>query len=232
MRTYRWVAAHWPSEERQEGVSFEVHRILAGAADASELIQNPPLNERTGRRQWNGDAAKRAVGWKTDIPVTPQEKVAHIRDLAQDESVAAQAACDLLQRPEVAFKAMRDRGAREAVNQAQLDQAELVGEGFEDELDDLADQDEGESIDDPVRIVRGFHRAIEFTDLIGVCRGFIAGASRLVPRLRGRELSESQLHLITRQLEKIRATCDWIETAASTGKVDLDEALAQLLRGQ
>ncbi|MGX8903823.1 hypothetical protein ACR820_00815 [Streptomyces netropsis] len=26
---------------------------------------------------------------------------------------------------------------------------------------------------------------MEFTDLIGVCQGFVAGASRLVPKLRG-----------------------------------------------
>ncbi|MFI6663264.1 DUF6192 family protein [Streptomyces sp. NPDC050523] len=227
VRTYRWVAAHWPVEERQEGVSFEVHRILAGASDAFEVIRNPPLNEHTGERRWNGDAAKRAMGWKTDIPVTTQEKVAVIRDLAEDESVAAQAACDLLRRPEVAFKAMRDRDARSAVNQAQFDQAEFVEEGFEEEL---GEDGEDDGIDDPVRIVHGFRRAMEFTDLIGICQGFVAGASRLVPRLRGQEFTGTQLQLVETQLEKIRATCDWIESAVATGKVDLDEALAQLLR--
>lgn len=35
--------------------------------------------------------------------------------------------------------------------------------------------------------MRGFHRAMEFTDLIGVCQGSVAGASRLVPRLRGHQ---------------------------------------------
>jgi hypothetical protein len=47
-----------------------------------------------------------------------------------------------------------------------------------------------------------------------------------------REFSESQLALVERHLQKIRAMADWIETAVSTGKVDLDEALAELLRGQ
>ncbi|MFI6663183.1 DUF6192 family protein [Streptomyces sp. NPDC050523] len=180
-----------------------------------------------------GDAAKRAAGWASATPVTVAEKVETIRDLAQDEQVAAQAACDLLHRPEVAFRAMRDRQARELVNQAQFDQAELVEEGDEEESwweENDAEQEDG--VVDPVAIVRGFHRAMEFTDLIGVCQGFVAGASRLVPRLRGREFSESQLDLVTRHLEKIRATADWIETAVSTGKVDLDEALAELLRGQ
>ncbi|MFI2242298.1 DUF6192 family protein [Streptomyces chrestomyceticus] len=44
-----------------------------------------------------------------------------------------------------------------------------------------------------------------------------------------REFSESQLALVARNLEKIRATADWIETAVATGQVDLDEALAELL---
>lgn len=109
VRTYRWVAARWPKDQRQEGVSFEVHRILASAPDAYELIQHPPVNERTGRSEWSGDAAKRAAGWATATPVTAAEKVEAIRDLAQDDAVAAQAACALLYRPEVAFKAMRPR---------------------------------------------------------------------------------------------------------------------------
>lgn len=145
--------------------------------------------------------------------------------------MAALAACDLLHRPEVAFRAMRDRQARELVNQAQFDQADLAEGSDEEEWWEENDTEEDDVVD-PVAIVRGFHRAMEFTDLIGVCQGFVAGASRLVPRLRGREFSENQLALVTRQVEKIRATAERIETAVSTGKVDLDEALAELLGGK
>ncbi|MCF3136645.1 hypothetical protein IPZ69_41300 [Streptomyces olivochromogenes] len=129
---------------------------------------------------------------------------------------------------------MRDSQARELVNQAQFDQAELVEEdGDEEDWWDADGNDDSDGgIIDPVVVARGFHRAMEFTDLIGVCQGFVAGASRLVPKLRGREFSESQLALVTRHLERIRATADWIEIAVSTGKVDMDEALAELLRGQ
>ncbi|MGW1365265.1 DUF6192 family protein [Streptomyces chartreusis] len=234
VRTYRWVAARWPKDQRQEGVSFEVHRILASVPDAYELIRHPPADDRTGEVRWSGDAAKRAAGWSSATPVTVSEKVEAIRGLAQDEQVAALAACELLHRPEVAFKAMRDRQARELVNEAQFEQAESVEDDDGDNWwdPDAAEDEEDGGIVDPVRIARGFHRAMEFTDLIGVCQGFVAGASRLVPKLRGRDLSESQLATVTRQLEKIRATADWIETAVVTGKVDLDEALAELLRGQ
>nr|WP_237330043.1 DUF6192 family protein [Streptomyces sp. BA2] len=226
----------WPRDGRRtsgsRGFPSRCTGSWASAPDAYELIQSPPVNERTGRSEWSGDAAKRAAGWASATPVTVEEKVEAIRDLAADETVAALAACDLLRRPDVAFRAMRDRQARELVNQAQYDQAELVEEEGEEDWWDAPDAEDGRDDSDPARIVRGFHRAMEFTDLIGVCQGFVAGASRLVPKLRGRELTESQLGLVTRQLEKIRATADWIETAVSTGRVDLDEALAELLRGQ
>ena len=74
------------------------------------------MNERTGRSEWNGDAAKREPGWATATPMTVAEKVETVRDLMVDETVAAQAACELLHRPEVAFHAMRDPQARELVN--------------------------------------------------------------------------------------------------------------------
>ncbi|GAA0443573.1 DUF6192 family protein [Streptomyces sp. NPDC046215] len=54
VRTYRWVA----EGPAPGGVSPKVHRILASAPDAYELIKSPPVNERTGRGEWSGDAAK------------------------------------------------------------------------------------------------------------------------------------------------------------------------------
>ncbi|WP_253195427.1 DUF6192 family protein [Streptomyces sp. JHA26] len=50
--------------------------------------------------------------------------------------------------------------------------------------------------------------------------------------MRGHEFTDTQTKVSENHLEKIRATADWIETAAATGQVDLDEQLAQLLRGQ
>ncbi|MEV1069674.1 DUF6192 family protein [Streptomyces sp. NPDC050263] len=237
VRTHRWVAAQWPSERRQTGVSWEAHRILASVPDRFELIGNPPLSERTGRRRWSAEVAKKLVGGKTEevlVPVTVQEKVEAIRELARDdEAVAAQVASDLLRRPEVAFKAMRDPEARENVNEAQFEQAELEDDEFEKDYDNTFGTDEdGDRFDDPARIVHSWRKSMEFSDLIAVCQGFIDGAARLVPKLRGHEFTDTQTKVLENHLEKIRATADWIETAAATGQVDLDEQLAQLLRGQ
>ncbi|MFH8926065.1 DUF6192 family protein [Streptomyces pristinaespiralis] len=46
--------------------------LLGGAPDPGlrtgrfELIGNPPLSERTGRRRWSAEVAKKLVGWKTE----------------------------------------------------------------------------------------------------------------------------------------------------------------------
>lgn len=234
VRTQRWVAAQWPEEHRQSGVSYEVHRILASCPDRFELIQSPPLNERTGLRQWTGDLAKKVVGWKTDTPATAQEKVAAVYELVpDDEAAAAAVATDFLRRPEIAFKAMRDPKARENVNEAQFEQAELLEDDeFEQDYDNTFASKEGERFDEPARIVHSWRKSMEYSDLIAVCQGFLAGAARQVPKLRTHDLTQAQAETIGRQAEKIRATVDWMEAAVETGRFDLDEQLAQLLRDQ
>ncbi|WP_344124603.1 DUF6192 family protein [Streptomyces blastmyceticus] len=218
-------------------MSWEVHKILASADDPFEVIAHPPLNERTGRRAWDGDAAKRAVGWKASVPVTVEEKVEAVTELVRDEAVACRVAADLLKRREVAFVAMRDGDARYMVNEAQFEQADKddeLDEEFRDVLaaDEHGGGDETERFDDPATVVRHWHRQMEFADLMAVCQGFIAGATRLVPKLRGQEFTERQHGQVGSVLEKLRATADWIETAVATGQTDLDEALAALLRGE
>ncbi|MET9415582.1 DUF6192 family protein [Streptomyces klenkii] len=74
-------------------------------------------------------------------PVTVEEMVKAIRDPAADKTRAGLAACDLLRRPEVAFRAMRDQQARELVNRAQFVRAELVDdEGEKDWWDEPEDE--------------------------------------------------------------------------------------------
>ncbi|GAA2631102.1 DUF6192 family protein [Streptomyces vastus] len=186
VRTHRWVAAQWPAEHRQTGVSYEVHRILASAPDRFELIRNPPLSERTGRRRWSAEVAKKLVGWKTEeiqVPVAAQEKVEAIRELARDdEAVAAQVATDFLRRPEIAFKAMRDAEARDNVNEAQFEQAGLDDDEFDEEYEE-AFAEEGEPFDAPARIVHSWRKSMEFNDLIAVCQGCLTHTP--VPATRG-----------------------------------------------
>ncbi|GHI40116.1 DUF6192 family protein [Streptomyces violascens] len=46
------------------------------------------------------------------------------------------------------------------------------------------------------------------------------------------QLPASSPGLIDSNLSRVRAACDWVEHAVSTGETDMDEELARLLRGE
>ncbi len=247
----RQVASRWPKEHRQAGVSFTIHRILARIEDDAErwaAIKNPPGD----KKRWTADDAKRRVGWTVDSPETPQEKITAIHHLGQDEEVAATvttdflkrpqvaakvstdnkvrvveeltrdeavAAASLLRRPDVAFRAMSDDTARFQVNHAQNERHRQAREHFEDSS--------------PVApAVRHIDRTVEFLDLVTACHSFVAAAGRTVPGLRDCTLNDDERTIVHQNVAKVRATLDWIETAVDTGKVDMDDALARLLKGE
>ncbi|WP_097977619.1 DUF6192 family protein [Streptomyces sp. gb14] len=254
VKSARWTSSRWPADRRQQGVSYTVHRILASIEDDQErfaLIALPP----EGKPRWTPDEASRRVGNRVDNPVTPQEKITAIHSLAQDDQVAAAvtseflkrpevtasvttvdkarvveeftrdehvattAARNLLRRPDVAFKAMSDDHARFQVNHAQNERSRQAREHFEDTS--------------PVApAVRNLDRTVEFLDLVTACHAFVAAAGRTVPGLRDRTLSEDEGAIVHQNVAKVRATLDWIETAVDTGKVDMDDELAAMLRGE
>ncbi|WP_215453322.1 DUF6192 family protein [Streptomyces sp. ATCC 21386] len=254
VKNTRSTAAHWPKEHRQEGVSFTIHRILARIEDEEErfaAVRTPP----EGKTRWLPDDARRRVGWKVETPETPQEKITEIHHLARDEEVAATvttdflkrpqvaakvspenkvrmveeftrdetvattAATNLLRRPDIAFKAMGDDTARSQVNHAQVERGKQAREHFERTS--------------PVApAVRHIDRTAEFLDLVTACHAFVAAAGRTVPGLRDRTLVDDERTIVHQNIAKVRATLDWIETAVDTGKVDVDDELARLLRGE
>ncbi|WP_239135384.1 DUF6192 family protein [Streptomyces sp. SID12488] len=48
----------------------------------------------------------------------------------------------------------------------------------------------------------------------------------------GRRLSEDEREVIHRNVDRVRATCEWIVTAVDSGHLDMDEELTKLLRGE
>ncbi|MFI1279239.1 DUF6192 family protein [Streptomyces sp. NPDC020858] len=250
----RWVSSRWPREHRQPGVSFTVYRILASVEDEDErfaAVKQPP----EGKTRWTADDASRVLGWQVENPVSKQEKISAIHALAQDEEVAAVVTTDLLRRPtvsahvavedrvrvveeftrdetvaatvttgllrrpDVAFKAMSDDTARHQVNHAQVERGRQAREHFERTS--------------PVApTVKQVNRTVEFLDLVTACHSFVAASGRAVPGLRDRQLTEDEQVIVHQNIAKVRATLDWIENAVDTGKVDMDDELAALLRGQ
>ncbi|MFF9490613.1 DUF6192 family protein [Streptomyces sp. NPDC014676] len=255
VKTTRWVASRWPKEHRSpKTASYTVHRALANIEDEAErfaVIGTPP----DGKARWTTDGASRRVGQQVETPVTPQEKVTAIHSLARDEevaaavttdflkrpqvaakvsaedkvrvveeftrdeSVAATAATNLLRRPDVAFKAMSDDTARFQVNHAQVERGRQAREDF-DRSSPVAPA------------VRAIDRSVEFLDLVTACHSFVAAAGRTVPGLRDRTLNDDERTIVHQNVARVRATLDWIETAVDTGKVDVDDELARLLKGE
>jgi hypothetical protein len=137
LKEYRWVASRYPERHRCAGVAFSTHQVLAAISDPEErweAIKNPPLDERTGKRRWTPETTRQRVGYHGPKPETVQEKVEAVHDLVADEQVASQIATDLLRRPSVAFKAMRDDTARHQVNHAQVEQSRQLRKMHEAEL--------------------------------------------------------------------------------------------------
>ncbi|MEV0439890.1 DUF6192 family protein [Streptomyces spectabilis] len=250
----RWAASRWPEERRQAGVPFRVHRILGKIENEAErfaTIAKPPA----GKTRWTVDEANRKVGRQVERPASPQEKITAIHALARDEEVAARvttdflkrptvaekvpaaekarvveeftrdetvaatAATSLLRRPDIAFKAMSDDTARSQVNHAQVERSRQARDTF-DRTSPVAPA------------VRHLDRTAEFLDLVTACHAFIAAAGRTVPSLRDRTLADDERTIVHQNIAKVRATLDWIETAVDTGKVDVDDELARLLRGE
>ncbi len=254
VKTARWTASRWPADKRRKGVSFSVHKVLAGIDVEAEwfaAIGTPP----DGKTRWTVDDARRRAGVQVETPVSPQEKVTAIHALAQDdkvaaavtgdllrrpqvaakvaqtdkvrvveeftrdETVAASAATSLLRRPDVAFKAMSDDTARFQVNHAQVERSRQARDHFEDTS--------------PVApAVKKIDRTVEFLDLVTACHSFVASAGRTVPGLRDRTLDDDERTIVQQNIAKVRATLDWIETAVETGKVDMDDKLARMLKGE
>ncbi|MFJ8827698.1 DUF6192 family protein [Streptomyces sp. NPDC102467] len=223
IRIVRHTAGRWPRQHRSEGVPFNIHRILEKLDDRFELIQSPPPHARTGGPQWTGDAAKRLAGWQVDTPRTVQEKVEAIHDLAGDEQVAARVATDFLRRPDVAFHAANDDTARHLFNKAQTARAQQYEQAAADPLTPQ---------ENPMApALRAVDRSMEFLDLVGAFHKFVASINRLVPQFHSQQLTEGARETVRQNITRVRAACDWVEHAVSTGETDMDEELARLLRG-
>ncbi|MFJ9034849.1 DUF6192 family protein [Streptomyces sp. NPDC102274] len=161
------------------------------------------------------DTARQAV----NAAQTTAHRTEVLNSLVTDDAVAAKVAADVLRRPEVAARVAADDTARHMVNRAQVDRSRQQAEAFRR--------------DSPVApAVRAIERTEEFVDLLGAFHRFTAEVGRLVPRMRDHTWSHDEREVLASNIARSRATLDWIETAVTTGRVDMDEELAAMLRGE
>ncbi|MCA1223683.1 DUF6192 family protein [Streptomyces sp. 8L] len=209
-------AGHRP--ERPGTVEEKVERIADLAVDedvavtaARDVLRRPAvaarlLQDNDVRRTLN-DAA------------TPEHRVEAVHHAVADDAAAAKPASDVLRRPEVAARVAADDRARLAVNRAQAERSRQQAEAFRRES--------------PVApVIRQIERTEDFVDLLGSIHRFVREASQAVPKLRDRRWSGDEREVVLANVSRARAVLDWLETAVSTGRVDMDEELARMLRGE
>ncbi|MFE3379914.1 DUF6192 family protein [Streptomyces anulatus] len=228
LKDNRWTASRWPKGRRAAGVSFTVHRILAGIADEEErfsTILTPP----PGKTRWTPDEANRRAGRQVVKPVTPQEKVSAIHTLAKDEAVAATVTGDLLRRPTVVAQVKqedkvraveeltRDEGIAATVTTGLLRRPDVAFRAMSDDTArhqvNHAQVERGrqarehfEDTSPAAPAVRSIDRSVEFLDLVTACHSFVAAAGRVVPGMRDRQLSEDERVLVHENVARVRAT--------------------------
>ncbi|KOG91357.1 DUF6192 family protein [Streptomyces varsoviensis] len=192
-----------------------VHDLAQDDEVAAQIAADVLRRPAVAKKVMTDDHARRMV----NKAQTVQHKAEIVHELTDDENVAAQVASDMLRRPEVAARVVADDTARHMVNKAQTDRSRQQAEAFRRE--------------DPIgQTVRKIERTQEFLDLVSACHKFVTTCEKKVPQLRDRHLSDHEQTVLAQNIARVRATLDWIETAAATGEVTMDDELTRLLRGE
>ncbi|MEV8586692.1 DUF6192 family protein [Streptomyces sp. NPDC051180] len=209
---YRLVAGAWPKKQRQKDVCWTVHSILSHRHDRFELILDPPVHRKTGRREWTCAGAERVVGWKTDVPETEEERLRIVEDLLADEQVAAAAVERVMRREKVARQVVEKPAVRESFNRAQTER--IV---------------EARAQTRKRPQIQRINEQAEVLSVLRLCSDFTHGIGRALPTLHVAELSEDASESIREGLQRVTAAVSWTEHALDTGSTDMDAALERLL---
>ncbi|MFE5868858.1 DUF6192 family protein [Streptomyces roseifaciens] len=216
LEEYRLVSGAWPLKRRNKKVCWTVHSILSHRHDRFMMINNPPVYRRTGERLWTCDAAQRAVGWKTSVPETTEEKLRVVAELLDDEQVAAEAVERvMMRRPKVVKRVAEKPQVRQTFNRAQTDRIREAHETTKKRPE-----------------VQRLNEQAEVLTVLGLCSSFAHGIGKTLPGLHLAELSEDAKDSIREGLQRVMAAVDWTEHVLQTGSTDMDVALERLISGE
>lgn len=254
VKTTRWVASRWPKEHRSpKTASYTVHRVLANIEDEAErfaAIGTPP----DGKTRWTTDDASRRVGQQVETPITPQEKVTAIHSLARDEEVAAAVTTDFLRRPQVAAKVSaedkvrvveeftRDESVAATAATSLLRRPDVAFKAMSDDTARFQVKPRSNAAGKPLRTstapapsprpsARSTGRFSSWTWSPPATPSSPPPAAPY-PACGTAPWATNERTIVHANVARVRATLDWIETAVDTGKVDVDDELARLLKGE
>ncbi|MGA4540889.1 DUF6192 family protein [Uniformispora flossi] len=225
---YRHVSAAWPAEHRAADVSWSIHRALDAVDDRFHLIANPPR----GIDHWSEDRALSFAGRLPHKPLTKSEKLDRVRVLLNQDEYAAEAAGELIRRPDVAHRIMSDTTNQRILYRAHHEQRIEAAEArFA-----AAHEREPAPPDEPVRSATPREPAVDYTrassevlELIGVGTSFLVEMQRLIPRLHVAEFTDREVRAVLDNHRRIRAALDWCDTVVTTGDKTMDDELARIL---
>ncbi|MEV8023033.1 DUF6192 family protein [Streptomyces sp. NPDC086554] len=238
---YRYISRAWPTAMRRPDVSWSVHARLAADPDRFRMIRDEPPDPTDPEETvaWTQDEALRARKLMPIHPKTPEERIDKVKHILRDTDEAAEALARLAERTEVIDAAVENPRFRQAVRDANRQRGKKLEERANEarafaglsEPSPRAERHETPSAQQaPVVDYRDTPSAV--LKILGVATSFCVSMQNAVVLLQTENCDETAMEAITDSLRKVRAVCDWCEHVATTGKPDMDAALAEMLRDE
>ncbi|MFI6154086.1 DUF6192 family protein [Kitasatospora sp. NPDC051170] len=236
LREYYYVACQWPAEKRRDDVCWSVHARLAAVRSRYVLIRKDPLDPITGEHRWTVNEAERVAHRRPDTPTNKEERLAHTRRLLHNDEDAAAAVTEMLGRPEVRSRLVSDQHARHLLREAQYEHWRQVDREMEAEVE-LAPVEDAEEVEETAAetaapALRYQEAPLEILRLIGSFASFFVSLQRIIPEIHAQDYNEETKAAVLDNVHKARMLLDWCESAITTGRTDMDKALASLLEDE
>ncbi|WP_129767447.1 DUF6192 family protein [Streptomyces sp. L-9-10] len=238
---YRYVSRAWPPSMRRSDVSWSVHARLAAEPDRFHMIREEPQDPTDPDETvpWTQDEALRARQLMPVHPKTPDERIDKAKHILRDTDEAAAAIAQLAERTEVIEAVVENPRFRNAVREANRQRGkkleERAGEaralaGLSEPPSRATSQEGPLARQAPAVDYRDTPSAV--LKILGLATSFCVSMQNAVVLLQTENCDETAIEAVTDSMRKVRAICDWCDHVATTGKTDMDAALAEMLRDE
>ncbi|MFH8292592.1 DUF6192 family protein [Streptomyces sp. NPDC018059] len=241
LQNYRYVAKAWPAAMRRPDVSWSVHARLAAEPDRFQMIRNEPPDPTDPEETvpWTEDEAYRARDLMPMHPKTPVERITKAKHMLRKTDEAAEALAQLAERTEVIEAAVEDPRFRQAVREANRERGKKLEERASEARAFAGLTEPPRPAQPPNTPSAKSAPAVDYRDtpsavlkILGVATSFCVSMQNAVVLLQTESCDETAIAAVSDSLLKVRSVCDWCEHVLTTGKADMDTALAEMLRNE
>lgn len=235
LREYYQIATQWPEEKRRPDVCWSVHRVLAFVRSRYILIRKDPYDPISKENRWTVNEAEKTANRSFDAPSNKEERLARTRRLLHSDEDAAEVVKEMITRPEVRSRVVADKRARNLLREAQYEHWQEVDREIEAETE-LASAEDAEEVEEAVEEAEpgiSYKEApLEILRLFGSFASFFVSLQRIIPQIHSKDYTEETKAAVLDNVHKARMLLDWCESAITTGRTDMDKALARLLEDE